>query len=896
MKFRKVLALRGPNLWATFPVLEAWVELGDLKDASSDEMPGFNDRVMDRLPTLIEHRCSVGTRGGFFERLRRGTYPAHVLEHVTLELQSLAGSQVGFGRARATSESGTYRVAVEYEEEELARAALDSALDFCLAAVDDRPFDVEAEVGRLRAIFHRVALGPSTRSIVRAARRRGIPVRRLNAASLVQLGHGARQRRILASETDRTGAIAEWIAQDKEMTRTLLAAVGVPVPQGRPVSDVEDAWAAAEEIGPPVVVKPQHGNQGRGVAINLRTRDQVVAAYEAAREESSRIIVERFAPGADYRVLVVGDRVVAASLREPAQVVGDGVATIATLVERVNQDPRRSDGHATALSKIPLDAIAMGVLAEQGYSPESVPPAGSAVLIRRNANLSTGGTAADVTDLVHPEVAARAVEAARMVGLDVAGVDVVAADIGRPLEDQGGAIVEVNAAPGLRMHLEPSVGTPRKVGRAIVDLMFPESNPGRIPIVGVTGVNGKTTVTRLIAHILGTSGRTVGMTCTDGVYVGGRRIEAGDCSGPASAGMVLMNPAVEAAVLETARGGILRAGLAYDRCDVAVVTNIGEGDHLGLSDIRTPEELAQVKRTVVEVVDPEGAAVLNADDPLVAAMSGHCPGRVVFFARSGDGAVVRPHLAEGGRAVVVRGREIILAEGASEVRLTGLDDVPLTLGGRIGFQVENALAAAAAAWSLGLAPDQIRVGLSTFTGDTGQVPGRFNRIDVDGATVIVDYGHNPSAVAAMVEAIGAFPHPRRTIAFTGTGDRRDHDLSRQGHLLGDAFDRVVLYEEWSRRGREPGEIVALLRAGLASGGRVREVAQADNEADAIAIALRGIGPGDLIVIQADQAVETTLALVRRQMAAASGPEPGRTAAESWYASQPAAAEPVASHL
>ncbi len=600
MEFRKVLVLSGPNYWANFPVLEGWLDLGLLKESPSDILPGFNERLMTWLPTMIEHRCSEGCRGGFFERLRRGTYQGHIIEHVALELQSLAGTEVGFGRTRETTEPGVYKVAVEYQDEALGKAALQAALQLCLAAVYDRPFDVAAEVARLRAIYEDSRLGPSTGAIVAAAHARGIPTRRLNSGSLLQFGHGSRQRRILASETDRTGAIAESIAQDKQLTRTLLRAVGAPVPEGRPVADAEDAWAAALEIGMPVVVKPQYGNQGRGVATNLTTREQILAAYAAAREEESTIMVEQFAPGLDYRLLVVGDRVVAAARREPAHVVGDGAHSISELVDAVNLDPRRTDGHSNVLSKIHLDAVALQVLTSQEMTPESVPAAGSRVLIRRNANLSTGGTATDVTEMVHPDVAARAVEAARMVGLDVAGIDVVATDISRPLEDQRGVIVEVNAAPGLRMHLEPSSGMSRPVGEAIVATMFAEGETGRIPIVAVTGVNGKTTTTRFISHILRGTGRRVGMTCTEGVFIDGRRLQSGDCSGPQSALSVLMNPNVDAAVLETARGGILRAGLGFDRCDVAVVTNIGEGDHLGLSDIDTLEKLARVKRVIVE--------------------------------------------------------------------------------------------------------------------------------------------------------------------------------------------------------------------------------------------------------------------------------------------------------
>ena len=856
MEFRKVLALRGPNIWANFPVLEAWVDLMELQDSPSDQLAGFNDRLMSWLPSLVEHRCSLGQRGGFFERLRHGTYQAHILEHVTLELQSLAGTPVDFGRARETSEPGVYKVVIEYKEEELARACLATAHALCLAAVHNTPFDVTAEIKKLQDMAHEVCLGPSTAAIVRAAEARGIPVRRLNDGSLVQLGHGAKARRILTAETDRTGAIAESIAQNKELTRTLLRQVGVPVPNGRPVVDAEDAWEAAQEIGVPVVVKPQYGNQGRGVITNLTTREQIVMAFANAKEEGSSIMVEKFAPGDDYRLLVIGDRLVAAARRESAHVIGNGRSTIRELVDEVNRDPRRSDDHATVLTKIKLEQIALAVLDEQGFTPDSIPPAGTRVLVRRNANLSTGGTAADVTDLVHPEVAARAVEAARIVGLDIAGVDIVATDISRPLEGQGGVIVEVNAGPGLRMHLQPSSGQPRPVGEAIVGSLFPEGQDGRIPIVAVTGVNGKTTTTRFIGHIMRSIGRKVGMTCTDGIFIDTRRIELGDCSGPSSAQAVLMNPAVDVAVLETARGGILRAGLGFDRCDVAVVTNIGEGDHLGISDIETVEKLAVVKRAIVDALAHDGTAVLKANDPLVAVMARSCKASVIFFAQRGDDPVIVAHRRKGGRAVFVRHDTVIVAEGEVEIPLVALANVPLTHGGRIAFQVENALASAAAAWALGIPRDAIRAGLESFAADLEKVPGRFNLLEVGGATVIVDYGHNVSALVALIEALEQFPQLRRTVVYSAAGDRRDCDMVRQGELLGEAFDRVILYEDHYLRGRADGEIMSLFRQGLDAGQRVSDVQEFRGNINAIESALKDVRAGELLVVQADKIDET----------------------------------------
>lgn len=862
MKILKTLSLRGPNIWANFPVLEAWVDLEELKDSPSDELPGFNDRLMSWLPTMIEHRCSIGERGGFFERLRRGTWPGHILEHVTLELQSLAGSEVGYGRARETSQEGVYKVVVEYQDETFAKACLHAGLELVLSAIYDRPYDVQAEVGRLSELNQELRLGPSTRAIVDAAVKRGIPARRLSEGNLVQFGYGARQRRIQAGETDRTSAIAESIAQDKELTRWLLRSVGVPTPEGRDVVDADDAWEAAQEIGGPVAVKPRYGNQGRGVAANLTTEEQVRAAYAAARQEGSSIVVEEFIAGADHRLLVIGDKLAAAARREPPHVVGDGMRTIAELVAQVNSDPRRGSDHATSLSRIRIDAIALGVLSEQQLTPDSIPAAGQKALIRRNANLSTGGAAADVTDLVHPEVAARAIDAARAVGLDIAGIDVLAVDISRPLEEQNGAIVEVNAGPGLRMHIEPSSGAARPVGEAIVDLMFAPGETGRIPIVAVTGSNGKTTATRFIAHLFASQGKVVGMTCTDGIFIGQRKIETGDCSGPKSARAVLMNPSVEAAVLETARGGILREGLGFDLCDVAVVTNLGGGDHLGAGDIQTLEDLARVKRTVVEALAPTGTAVLKADDPLVAGMAEKCPGSVIFFARRADDPVLAAHRQKNGRVLFVRDRMMIAAEGAHETPLIALDRVPLTHCGRAGFQVENALATAGAALAAGFSFDALRAGLESFAANLEQSPGRFNLLEIGEATVIVDYGHNASALAALLEVIDPFPHARRSIVYSSAGDRRDCDLVEQGELLGDAFDRVVLYEDHYRRGRAEGEIMGLIRRGVERAAYVPEITEIQGALRAVEMALQTAHPGELVVVQAD-VIDETVEFVKR---------------------------------
>lgn len=851
MRILKVNKLRGPNLWANFPVLEVWLDLEAHAEVCSKDVPGLAERIAGWLPSILDHQGSLQVPGGFAEELYRGAGLADVFEHMVLALQSEVGHEVTFGRIRGTKTPGTVRVAVEFDDEEVGLACVDKALELLIAGIENRSIDFATDLEKLRDFAYDVALGPSTRAIVNAARKRDIPWRRLNRGSLIQLGYGSYQRRICTAEADSTSAIAESIAQDKQLTRALLKAVGVPVPEGRPVISAEDAWAAAEEIGVPVVVKPQFGNHGRGVATNLTTQQQVMSAYVSAKEQGDSIVVEKFAPGDDYRLLVVGGKLVAAARREPAHVIGDGKRTIQQLIDIVNQDPRRSEGHATVLSKIPVDSISLAVISEQGFALDSIPPVGTKVLIRRNANLSTGGTATDVTDDVHPEVARQAVEAAAVIGLDIAGVDVVALDISKPLASQHAAVVEVNAGPGLRMHLEPSHGKPRAVGEAIIDMIYPEGKPSRIPIVGVTGVNGKTTTTRLVAHILGCSGKNVGMTCTDGIYVNHRRIDTGDCSGPQSAKAILLNPTVEAAVFETARGGMLREGLGFDHCDVAIVTNVGEGDHLGISDIDTKEKLAEVKRILVEGVAPHGSAILKADDPLVAAMADKCPGSVVFFALDGNHELLVKRRKEGGRVAFVRDHAIMLADGAHEIRLLTLDRIPLTHNGRVGFQVENVLASTAACWALGMPCEQIRTGLESFSAQMDKIPGRFNLIEMNGATVIVDYGHNPSSLQAMIDAIKLFPHAHRTAIYSAAGDRRDCDMVQQGEQLAAAFDRVVIYEDAYLRGREPGDITKLFKQGLAVGGRVTEIHDFLGWKKAVDATLRMIQPGELLLVQAD---------------------------------------------
>jgi cyanophycin synthetase len=692
MQVSRIRALRGPNLWSRHTAIEAIVSCAE-HECNIDHLPGFETRLRERFPELAMLRPL-----GHDEAVSM----AQALEFAALGLQAQAGCPVTFSRTAQTVDNGTYQVVVEYSEEAVGRLAMELAETLCRAAVNDTEFELGDALDCLRALDEDVRLGPSTGSIVYAAVARNIPYRRLTEGSMVQFGWGRRQRRIQAAETDRTSAVAESIAQDKELSKILLHAAGVPVPGGRPVLSAEDAWAAACEIGGAVVVKPQDGNQGKGVAVNLCTREQIEAAYAIAFEVSDEVLVERYIPGHDYRLLVVGDQLVAAARRDPPLVIGDGVHTIRQLVERVNLDPRRGEGHATSLTRIRLDEVALALLTSAGLNAESVPPRGQRVVLRNNANLSTGGTATDVTDDVHPEFAAQAVAAAQTIGLDIAGVDVVCDSVLRPLEAQGGGIVEINAAPGLRMHLQPSFGKGRAVGEAIIANMFADGDEARIPLVAVAGTNGKTTTVRLIANILGSNGLCVGMTTTDGVYIAGRRTDTGDCSGPKSARNVLLHPDVDAAVLETARGGVLREGLGFDRCDVAVVTNVGLGDHLGLSYISTVEDLSVVKRVIVQNVRPTtGVAVLNAADPMVARMADSCPGSVTFFASDRNHPVMAMHRARRKR-VVYRDGDSIVASGAGVEHRLALANIPLTQNGAIGFQVENAMAATAAAWALGV--------------------------------------------------------------------------------------------------------------------------------------------------------------------------------------------------
>lgn len=712
MEFLKILPLRGPNIWTYRPVLEVWLNIGELEDSPSNTIPGFYERLTTWLPTLVEHRCGIGERGGFLERLREGTWPGHILEHVTIELQNLAGMQSGFGKARSTSVRGVYKVVVRSRNEQVSRTALHAARDLIKAAMQNKSFDVAATIAKLNEMVDSLCLGPSTACIVDAATDRGIPSIRLTGGNLVQLGYGASQHRIWTAETDQTSAIAESISRDKDLTKTLLQACGVPVPEGRIVDSPSDAWEAAEDIGLPVVVKPSDGNHGRGVSTELMTREEVEAAFKLADDQGSSVIVERFVRGNEHRLLVVGGRLAAAARGESVSLVADGSSAIRKLIdEQINTDPRRGVGEDFPLSLVDLDddPAARFELSRQGYTADSIPPSGTQVLIQRNGNV-----AFDVTDLVHPDVAATVALAARIIGLDIAGIDLVAEDISRPLAEQGAAIVEINAGPGLLMHLKPASGKPRPVGRAIVDSLFADNESGRIPVIGICGTHGKAQVARIVARLLKLAGLHVGLASSEGLSFDKRIVDKRDCANWASAQKVLLNRSVNAAVIENSIATILSEGLGYDRCQVGIITNLDPARHFGEYYIETAEQVCNVLRTQVDVVLSDGVAVLNGSDPLVVQMAEYCDGEVIFFANDGQFTAVTEHLEKGGRAVLVRDGKIVLCKGADEIVLLKLAAVPMSAGECNQSQLENVLAAVAAAWALGISTDLIRAGIATF--------------------------------------------------------------------------------------------------------------------------------------------------------------------------------------
>lgn len=900
---------RGANVWSYDKSIHLVVDLGSLEDFPSNTLPGFTDNLVELLPGIAEHSCSRGRRGGFVERLREGTWLGHVAEHVALALQQAVGHDIRRGKTRQVrGVRGHYNVIFSYHDEQVGLGAARLAVRLVNHLVQPDPeFDFEQELESFILRAERTAFGPSTQAILDEAVSRDIPWIRLNQYSLVQLGQGVHAKRIRATMTSETSAIAVDVASDKDLTTKLLGAAGLPVPKQDSVRSADQAVRVAERIGYPVVVKPLDGNHGRGVCLDLQNADDVREAFEIAAEQSRRgwVIVESFITGKDYRCLIIDGRLAAVAERVPASVTGDGHSTVQELVDVTNSDPRRGVGHEKVLTRIKIDAAALEVLGNQGHGLDSVPAEGEMVKLALTGNMSTGGISIDRTFEAHPENVEIAEEAARMIGLDIAGIDFICPDITQPVRETGGAICEVNAAPGFRMHTHPTIGEPQFIAKPVVDMLFPPGAPSRIPIVAVTGTNGKTTTSRMISHIFKGMGRKVGMTSTDGVVIDERLVIRADASGPRSARMVLQNPRVDFAVFEVARGGILREGLGYERNDVAVVLNV-QPDHLGLRGIDTVEQLAEVKAVLVEAVPRDGHAVLNADDPLVREMRRRCSGDVVWFSMAEPGSEVRDmidtHCRRGGKALVLepteRGEMIVVRHGSRDMQLAWTHLLPATFGGRARMNVQNSLAAAAAAFAAGAPLHDIRQGLRTFSTNYYLSPGRLNELEVNGINVIVDYCHNAPGMRMLgdfvdrvgdgLTSVSELGKPSRIGVIATAGDRRDQDMVELGEIAAQHFDVVVVREDVALRGRERGEtsthVADGVRRAIESGARCKQVEIIHDEIQAVRHAMARANPGDLLVVCVDKhaAVMTELETWSHQAQPGSGASSKVPAADPDY--------------
>ena len=892
LKILEIHVFRGPNYWSYEPCIRMLVDLGSLEHWPSNTLKGFNEGLLEMLPGLRDHSCSLGRPGGFVERLEDGTWLGHVAEHVALQLQRETGTHIPRGKTRSAGQTGQYNVIYGYGEESVGLAAGKLAVRLVNHLVEPDPnFDFLVELEDLIRLSEERAFGPSTQALVDEAAIRDIPWIRLNEASLVQLGLGRYQKRIRATMTSLTGALAVDIAGDKKLTTRLLASAGLPVPRSEIVRSEEEAVAAARRIGFPVVTKPIDGNHGRGVILDVRNERAVRTGFKKSIAEARRpyVVVESFVTGNDYRVLVVGGHMVAVAQRVPAHVIGDGQHTVRELVGITNQDPRRGIGHEKVLTKIKVDETVIDLVRKQGFELDDVPPNEEFVKLVATGNMSTGGISIDRTWEAHEENVEVAEEAARVVGLDVAGIDFLTPDISQPVRETGGAIVEVNAAPGFRMHTHPTEGDAQYVAKPVMDMLFPPGTPSRIPIVSVTGSNGKTTTVRMIAHIMKGMGQKVGMTSTDGIYIDERLVKRADASGPKSAQMVLQNPRVDFAVFEVARGGILREGLGYDRNDVAVVTNV-TGDHLGLKEVHSIKQLAAVKRVIVEAVPRSGFAVLNADDPLVAEMRKHCSGSVIFFSMQEDNDLVERWVRRGGKAVTIqrqpRGEMMVIREGRRTMPIGWVHQLPATFEGRARMMVANALAAAGAAHAAGAHLHDIRQGLRSFATSIYQAPGRLNLFDLNGVRVLIDYAHN----AHGLETVGDFVERMTTSSPDGApqgaaswqarvkmaviatpGDRRDEDMRELGKVAARYFDDIVIREDKNPRGRKRGEIAQHVLEGvqeaMRAGHRVGNVEIVLDEMEATRRALSRARPGDLVVLCVDYATEVWKELEARKLQA-----------------------------
>ena len=852
MKILEIKAMRGPNYWSIrrHKLIVMKLDIEDLEEKPSNKIDGFADRIEAMFPSMHSHRCSRGYAGGFFERVREGTWMGHIIEHIALEIQTLAGMDCGFGRTRGTGEHAVYNVVFDYMEEEVGRYAAKSAVRIAEHLISGETYDLERDVQIMREIREEERLGPSTGCIVSEAVSRDIPYIRLNKGSLVQLGYGINQKRIRATVSSTTSNIAVEIACDKEETKDLLEANAIPVASGYVIRRESQLERVVDRMGYPLVVKPFNGNHGRGITININSWEEAIKGFDTAKEISRSVIVERFIKGHDFRVLVINYKFVAAALRTPAAVTGNGKSTIQELIDEVNSDPRRGYGHEKVLTAITINQMTLDILAKQGLSLESVLEKGKTVYLKNTANLSTGGTATDVTDQVHPFNIFLAERIARIIGLDICGIDIMANDLSTPLNDNGGVVLEVNAGPGFRMHIAPTDGLARNIAEPVIDMMYPKGSSSRIPIIAITGTNGKTTTTRLMAHIVKTMGYKVGFTTTDGIYIQNRMMDKGDCTGPVSAEFVLKDPTVNFAVLETARGGILRAGLGFHKCNTAIVTNVA-ADHLGLKGINSIEDMARVKGVVAESVMPEGYAILNADDDLVYEMRKMTPGKYALFSMDENNPRIKKHCNNGGLAAISENGFVTICKGNWKIRIDKIVNIPLTYGGKASFNVQNVLAAVLSAFVNDFKIEDIRVALETFIPSPTQTPGRMNLFEFERFKVLLDYAHNPAGFKALRDYLSKVEEGPKVGIIAGVGDRRDEDIKELGQIAAEMFDEIIIRCDKNLRGRSEEELVELMKIGVNEIDPNIEIRVIRSEKEAVKYALDNAVDGSFITVCSD---------------------------------------------
>lgn len=852
MKIEKIQALRGPNIWSIRrkKLIQMRLDLEEMEDFPTNKIEGFRERIEHLIPSLISHRCSEGTRGGFFHRIETGTWMGHVIEHIALEIQTLAGMETGFGRTRETKSPGVYNVVFDYIEENAGIYAAEQAVEIALALIENKEYDINACIQKLKEIRERVRLGPSTGSIVEEAVSRKIPWIRLGSNSLVQLGYGVNQQRFQATITGNTSSIAVDIACNKELTKRMLHDAAIPVPMGDLIVDEEELQSVIKKIGYPIVIKPLDGNHGKGSSINVNDWVSSVTGLEHAQKYSKKVIVEKYITGYDFRVLVINNKMVAAARRVPAHVVGDGESNLEQLIEKENKDPRRGYGHENVLTEITVDKDTLELLEKLQYTLETVPQKGEIVYLKSTANLSTGGTSIDVTDMVHPENITMAERISKIIGLDVCGIDIMAENLTQPLKESGGAIIEVNAAPGFRMHLAPSEGLPRNVAAPVVDMLYPQGKPFTIPIIAVTGTNGKTTTTRLISHIVKSNGYRVGFTTSDGIYIQNTMLTKGDTTGPISAEFILKDPTVEFAVLETARGGILRSGLGFGQCDIGVLTNIKE-DHLGMNDIHNLKDLTKVKRVVLDSVKKSGWSVLNAEDEYSMRIINDLPSNVAIFSLDENNEYIKKFAKEGRTTCVYEEGYVTIKKGDWKIRIGKVKDFPITMEGKAKFMIDNVLAASLACYLYGFGIEDISNSLRTFIPSAQLTPGRLNVFKFKNFKVLIDFAHNPAGYEAIEDYLKNVESTKKIGIISGVGDRRDEDIRLCGKIAGRMFDHIIIRNEKHLRGRTEEEINGLIIDGMQSSGRDVSYETIPKEIDALKHAMGMAEEGTFITALSD---------------------------------------------